>query len=131
MSTVNRGAVISNLRQYSDAARKRAQVEVALSLERMHNHIAALCPYDVQQLDDFHMIEHISTRITPGGLGYEAGFLHDDFAAEGQEDYFIYTEFGTTKMAAQPCVFPARDMEAPRFEQALARALEPRPGDMR
>jgi hypothetical protein len=130
MSTVQRQATVAALRQYSAKARARAEQVVVNSAERMVNLIAGLCPYDKAQLDDFHMIDHIRVRIAPGGLGYEAGFFHDDFAEAGQDDYFIYTEFGTTKMAAQPCVFPARDTEQPRFEAELALAIQPRPGDL-
>jgi hypothetical protein len=126
MSTVNRGAAISTLRQYQRGARLRAEVVVVSSLERMVNSVAAFCPYDVQQLDDFHMVEHIESRISPGGLSYEVGFSEATFAEFGQPPYFIYTEFGTTKMDAQPCVFPARDLEAPRFRRELAAALAPR-----
>jgi hypothetical protein len=131
MSTVNRQAVKSNLRQYSDNARRRVQGVVVRSIERVNNHIAALCPYDFEQRDDFHMVEHITVRIAPGGLSYEAGFDAAEFAKYGQPPYFIYTEFGTTKMDAQPCVFPARDAEAPIFRRELAEALRPRAGDRR
>lgn len=131
MSTVNSRATVSNLRQYSDAAQRRARLVVAQSLERTVNLVAALCPYDADERDDFHMVDHIEVRITGDGLSYEVGFSEATFAKYGQPPYFIFTEFGTTRMAAQPCVFPARDAEAPRFRDELADALRPRPGEGR
>ena len=115
-------AYVQRYRQRSLANARRVTEQ---SLERMHAIALSLCPYDVQELDDFHMIEHLKGELDPSGLGYSVGFDAADFIQAGQEPYFIYTEFGTSKMAAQPCVFPARDQELPRYRRELRNAVKP------
>lgn len=124
-------SVRTGLRGYGEAVKQRARVVVNDSRQRFVNYCAALCPYDLTESDDFHMVEHIRADPLPSGLGYDGGFRSKDFREAGQADYFIFTEFGTTRMSAQPCVFPARDLEEPQFVRELREAMQPRPGDRR
>ena len=75
---------------------------------------AALCPRDTGR-----MLRLLKLRFGGAGLTYTIGWDEADFAAEGVGFYPVYTEFGTTKMAARPCLFPARDLVAPKYRRDL------------
>ncbi|HEU4588142.1 MAG TPA: hypothetical protein VFS11_05825 [Gemmatimonadales bacterium] len=77
-----------------------------------------LCPKDTH-----FMVEHLRLRFTRGRFGYELGWDEADFEAAGLAFYPVYQEFGTSKMAAQPCLFPARNEIRPLFQANLSRVL--------
>lgn len=123
MSTRNTAGVVANLRQYSAKARLRARAVALESMDRTFALAQDLCPRDTG-----FMAAHMRAEPTPSGFGYEVGFREQDFAHAGLDFYPVFTEFGTTKMAAQPCIFPARDAEYPHFRRALKEALKPTRG---
>ncbi len=123
MSTRNTQGVVANLRQYGQAARVRVQAVVVESLERTFTVAQSLCPRDTG-----FMADAMRAELTRKGFGYQVGFEERDFTAAGKPFYPIFTEFGTTKMAAQPCIFPANEAEHPRFRRRLAEALKPSRG---
>jgi HK97 gp10 family phage protein len=126
MSTRNFEAVKSNLRQYDQRARAAARRVVAESMDRTFITAQALCPRATG-----YMADNMRADLSPDGLAYQVGFREGDFVgqtnpATGQvitAFYPLYQEFGTSKMAAQPCIFPARDQERPRFRRELRAAL--------
>lgn len=85
-------------------------------------------------VDTWFMHDHVRLEFTGDRLGYEVGWLDADFAEAGLPFYPIYQEFGTSKMRAQPSLFPAyREAEASfrpavrdLMRHALARALRRR-----
>jgi HK97 gp10 family phage protein len=116
LSVRNVEAVKANLRQYGEGAKARAKVVVQDSADRLYGTAQQLCPVDTG-----FMKAHMLKEFTPAGFGYQVGFRGSDFPTP----YFIYQEFGTRFMPAQPCIFPARDLERPRFRRDLAEALRP------
>lgn len=129
MSTRNLAGVQANLRQYNAGARLRTRAVVLESMDRTFALAQDLCPRDTN-----YMAEHMHADPTPSGFGYEVGFDAADFVGHTNpvngrkitSFYPVFTEFGTVKSPAQPCIFPARDAEAPRFKRALKEALSPR-----
>lgn len=117
MSTRNTKAVIANLRQYGENAKGRAKVVVEQSAERVYQTAQSLCPVDTG-----FMKSQMRKELTPAGFGYQVGFREEDFPGPF---YPIYTEFGTRFMSAQPCIFPAAEVERPRFRAELKEALRP------
>lgn len=119
----NYDAAYLNLAQYPERVRRRARAVVGQSRDRAQAMASALCPYDANELDDFHMIDVLRTVESPSGLSYEIGFFPTDFRSAGQPLYYFYTEYGTSRMAAQPCIRPTREQEYPRFRRELRTAL--------
>jgi HK97 gp10 family phage protein len=79
--------------------------------------------YDLAPKLTFFLADHLRYRLTKDRLAYEIGWKSSDFTSEGFAPYFQYTEFGTSKMAARPCLFPAREEIRPYFRANLSRAL--------
>jgi len=131
MSTRNGGAVANGLRKYGQAALIRAKAAAQESKERTFAIAQDLCPRDTN-----YMADHMRAESTAGGYGYEVGFEESDFVgrvnpANGREItgfYPLYQEFGTQRMSAQPCIFPASEAERPHFRRALREALRPSRG---
>jgi HK97 gp10 family phage protein len=123
LSTKNLAQVQNGLRRYGQQALVRAKGVVQESADRTYAIAQDLCPRDTG-----FMAEHMRETISDSGFGYEVGFREEDFAAAGLEFYPIFTEWGTSRMAAQPCIFPAAATERPRFKRALAEALRPSRG---
>jgi hypothetical protein len=71
------------------------------------------------------MIDVLRAELTPDELGYNVGFDEADFRAAGLDPYFFFTEYGTSRMAAQPCIGPAGDQELPVYLRELRAALRP------
>lgn len=117
------GGVVANLRQYPEDVKANVRVVMRRSMERAYAIAAANCPYDVLELDDFHMIDVLRQEMTEAELGYFVGFLAKDFREAGQPPYYLFTEYGTIKMRAQPCIGPAREQETPRLRRELKGAL--------
>jgi HK97 gp10 family phage protein len=63
--------------------------------------------------------DHIKMFIEADGLIGRVGWKDKDFEEEGEPPYFRFTERGTDKMAARPCVTPARDRIKPEFDHEL------------
>jgi len=83
-----------------------------------HDLTHQLSPYDALELfDDFHMRENIRIETSDDGLSFEVGWREEDFAAEGFAPYYLFQEFGTLHMAAQPSLGPAWNDLEPHFEQ--------------
>jgi HK97 gp10 family phage protein len=57
--------------------------------------------------------------IEQDGLVSRVGWKDADFREKGEPPYFRFTERGTKKMKARPCVTPARDQIRPEFVRAL------------
>lgn len=126
LEATNFDGVIANLRQYPARALPRVKDEIEASRVRTYNLAQTLCPV----LSGF-MRDKMVSESTPEGLGYAVGFRARDFVGQvnpftGQritDFYPFFQEFGTSKMAAQPCIYPARDIERPRLKAAVRRAL--------
>lgn len=129
LGTRNLQAVKANLRQYSVQAKQRARQVVEDSGQRQYERTYELCPVLTG-----HMRDHIQLLYTTEGLGYQIGWEESDFVGNNniytneriRSFYPLYQEFGTRNHPPQPCLFPARDEEAPVFKRNLARALSPR-----
>jgi HK97 gp10 family phage protein len=116
----NARAVISNLRQYGEAARTRAKVVVEQSMERVYATQQSLVAVDTG-----FMKSQTRKELTPQGYGYRVGWDAADFPAAF---YPPFVEFGTRFAPAQPSLLPAFEVEKPRFTQELQAALSPRRG---
>lgn len=123
LSTGNMNDVIRRYERYPEKVLANVRREMAASMERCYATAASLCPYDKEERDSFHMIDVLRQKPYPSGLGYEVGFKASDFREAGQDFYPPYTEYGTSKMAAQPCIGPAREEERPRLRRALREAV--------
>jgi len=123
LSTKNTAQVQNMLRRYGQVAIVRAKAVVQQSADRTFAMAQDLCPRDTG-----FMAEHMRKDVSESGLAYEVGFREEDFTAAGKDFYPVHQEFGTSKMAAQPCIFPAAAAERPRFKRALADALRPSRG---
>lgn len=81
-----------------------------------------LAPFDTGRMSRL-----VRTVYTADGLGFETGWSAADFAAEGEPFYPPFQEFGTSRMAAQPSLYPAfRETERayrPKMKSLYARAL--------
>ena len=118
MQTRNAAGVIANMH----AADRRVQATVRRTVRDAgfaeYSLAYGLCPVDTGFMQD-----NLTLEFLPSELGYELGWKEEDFAREGKPSYFIFTEFGTTKMAAQPALFPARDAVRPQFRSRLRRNI--------
>lgn len=115
LSTRNVRGVVANLFKVDEEAQRAIRVTVDKYGHETHALAVALCPFDTG-----FMQEHLNLKFTEQGLGYEVGWEEQDFLDAGLPFYPIYQEFGTTKMAAQPCLFPAHAATRPRFTRALS-----------
>lgn len=131
LSTRNLNAVIAGLRQYERESIGRAQVATTQYLERLYNTAQLLCP-----VASGYQKEHMRAELTPNGLGCQLGFEESDFVGQTNPatgevityPYFITNEFGNADGThpAQPCIFPARAQEEPRYLRDLKEAIRPR-----
>lgn len=82
----------------------------------MHDLTFQLSPYDALELNDtFHMRENIRIETDDDGLGVDVGWRHEDFTNEGFAPYYLFQEFGTLYMPAQPSLGPAASELEPLF----------------
>jgi len=89
---------------------ERARKLVADYGQHLHDLTFQLSPYDALELyDDFHMREHIDVQTYEEGsvFGFETGWRAEEFRAEGFAPYYLFQEFGTVLMPAQPSLTPA------------------------
>ncbi len=119
LSTRNVKGVVANLFARDAQAQKDIRRETTKSGRRVFEVAVALCPFDT----GFEQ-EHLQLTYTEQGFGFEVGWDEADFIAAGLPFYPLYTEFGTTKMAAQPCLFPAHALERPRYQRNISRAVQ-------
>lgn len=118
LSTRNLKGVVANL----FAADRRAQRAITQLVRRYgvatHDLARALCPVDTG-----FMRSQLRLRMTEQGYGYEVGWDASDFDAAGLPFYPLFVEFGTSRMAARPSLFPAEQAIRPQFTAALRRAV--------
>jgi HK97 gp10 family phage protein len=114
LSTRNTRGVIANM----FAADRRVQAAVKRSVRDAgfseYQIAYGLCPVDTGFMQD-----NLTLEFHPSELSYELGWKEEDFTAAGLGFYPIFVEFGTSKMAAQPSLFPARDAVRPEFRTKL------------
>jgi HK97 gp10 family phage protein len=65
----------------------------------------------------------IKLRFSEGKLSYTVGWIEEDFTREGKPFYPLYVEFGTSRMAARPTLFPASQEERPKLASELSTLL--------
>ncbi len=131
MSARNGGAVANGLREYSQAALVRAKAAVQKSKERVFAIAQGLCPRDTN-----YMVDHMRAESISAGNGWEVGFQGSDFVGKvnpvtGKKITYFYpriNEFGGRVQPAQPCIFPAFELERPHFRRVLREALKPSRG---
>jgi HK97 gp10 family phage protein len=112
------------------AADRRAQRE-ARTLTRKRGEFARdltrfFCPVDTG-----FMQSHVRLEMSGDGLTFQVGWSAADFTSAGLPFYPPFQEFGTSRMRAQPSLFPAyreteaafRDDVKDFYRGALARAL--------
>lgn len=118
MSTRNISGVAANLRSF-DADLK---VEVRRLAQKHGKLVQArtreLCAYDTGFMHD-----NVRAELTPNGYGFEVGWRDEDFTARGFAFYPIFVEFGTSKMVAQPALFPAAAEDRPKYQRDLSAAI--------
>lgn len=118
LSTRNLKGVVANVHARDRQLQKETKALVTRTGRQEHDLAVALCPFDTG-----FMQQHLNIRFSEQGYGYELGWQAADFTAAALPFYPPYQEFGTTKMPAQPCLFPARDYYRPRFQANLRRAV--------
>jgi HK97 gp10 family phage protein len=74
-------------------------------------------------VDTGWMVEHRHIRLTPSGLGFDAGWDASDFLGQGLAFYPFFQEFGTRFMNAQPSLGPAYEYIVPEFKQNVSDIL--------
>lgn len=114
--TTNLAVVVQALTQYGDTKEKQVRDVMAGSLERVYGRQQSLCAEDTGRMK--RLTRH---ELSEDGKRYEMGFVATDFHTEGQDGYFAFVEFGTSKMVAQPSVRPAFFEEEPRLLNDLRR----------
>lgn len=124
VGTRNRRALSARFRSTDARLQKEGRQLVVKYGEKQFKLTRELCPVGSRT---YKLGEHehkpgdlrrrIRLRYSDDGLSYEVGWREEDFIEVGEDPYFIFTEFGTRFMKAQPCVFPARDRTAPQFKR--------------
>jgi HK97 gp10 family phage protein len=74
----------------------------------------ASAPGEPPKSDTGYLASHITTVLDADGLGA---------SVESQSDYSKSLEFGTSKMAARPFLFPSFERLKPRIKERIAQAL--------
>ncbi len=118
LSTRNKAGVIANL----FSAQKRSVSAIKRTV-RGAGFAEYSIAYGLVPVDTGFMQDHLTLEFSPSELGYELGWKQDDFTAAGLSFYPPHLEFGTSKMAAQPSLFPARDTVRPEFQRNLRRDI--------
>lgn len=75
--------------------------------------------------DSGFMAENVEIHYTRDQMTSEVGWDEENFIANSPTKRFypIYVEFGTSRNAAQPSLFPAMEQARPYYEQNLRDAL--------
>lgn len=79
--------------------------------------------YDLAPKRTGYMASKLRLEFTPEQYGYDLGYHAEDFEPFGLRFYPVDQEFGTSKMAAQPSLFPARAETRPEFQRDLSALL--------
>jgi HK97 gp10 family phage protein len=74
----------------------------------------------ISPVDTGFMRDHIKKRVTERGYAVSIGWEAEDFESAGLQFYPPFVELGTSRMPAQPTIWPAYDEVAPQFEQDLS-----------
>jgi HK97 gp10 family phage protein len=119
MSSVNTGALKLALGRAREEILAEARAVVAETAERVRARAYELAPVDTG-----FMREQIKVRTSPGGYVYEVGYDEADFEAAGLPGYFVFQEFGTSKMPAQPHLFRAAEEGRQFFAREMERRLK-------
>lgn len=118
LSTRNTSGVIANM----FAADKRAVSAIKRTVRDTgfaeYSIALGLVPRDTG-----FMADNLTLEFLPSELGYELGWSEEDFTAAGLAFYPVFQEFGTSRMPAQPSLFPARDTVRPQFHANLRRNI--------
>lgn len=122
----NATGVVANFhaaqREVPDAVRV-----VIRTAARAHRKLAqSLAPYRTGRLK-----RSITSRLSEQGLAYTVFPDPEVFRREGQPPYFIFQEFGTIKMAAQPYLLPSYRTMAPIVRRDTAAAVRRSVNSMR
>jgi HK97 gp10 family phage protein len=133
MATRNAAGLVANLYAMRDEIADDARELVAETGAREYQRA-----YDLAPKDTGFMAEQLRLEFSEQGYTYELGYHEADFTAAGFAFYPLYQEFGTSTMAAQPSLFPARAEIRPEFQRDLrallrnaARNVKRRPGARR
>lgn len=114
----NASGVVANLHKYDALIRGEIEKEVLDSAEAVKAETQRLCAFDTGFMHD-----HVTAYISPGVLSYEVGWSADDFSEAGHPFYPPFLEFGTSRMPAQPALFPAYAAERPVFQRRVREAV--------
>lgn len=110
--------LVANLYARDRAAQTAIRRVVRRNGVAQHERARTLAPVDTGFLRS-----QLRLTFSEQGLVYAVGWRDRDFTDAGLAPYFYYTEFGTSRMAPRPCLFPARDAQAPVFRAELRDAL--------
>lgn len=114
----NASAIVANF-YAADERAQRAIRRVVKTHGKLTKELAQfLCPVDTG-----FMRAHLRTIFSNDGYSYQTGWLEEEFTKAGLPFYPPFQEFGTSKMAAQPCLFPADAHVRPQFTVDLRARL--------
>lgn len=101
--------------------------QVVKTSARAHRNLAkSLAPFDTGRLK-----RSIVSQLSEQGLSYLVFPDPEVFRKEGQPPYFIFQEFGTIKMTAQPYLLPSHRTMAPIVRRDVAAAIRREVNSMR
>jgi HK97 gp10 family phage protein len=118
LSTRNLLAVVRNLFAAEKDLVFASQVAVQDAAERVYQRA-----YDLAPKRTYFMVEHLRMETSPDALTFEVGYREQDFTGAGFAFYPVFVEFGTTRMAAQPHLFPASEEVRPHFQRTMQRLV--------
>lgn len=125
LSFRNQQALVANLQGADRILATEIRVIVRNAGELCREFTQALVPIDTSFMHD-----HVKTLYSDDGRVFETGWDEADFAAAGLAFYPIYVEFGTSKMQAQPSLYPAYQEVKPIFladiQDAIRASIERR-----
>lgn len=101
---------LNRIERYSAEAQKQVKLEIQKSVYQIASEARKAAPVDTGGL---------RSSIT-GSSNAKAGFVG---TVKATAEYAAFVEFGTSKMPAQPFLFPAAEAERPYFESAIRRAV--------
>lgn len=118
LSFRNEAAIAANFRGADQVLVREVKAVVRNAGYLVVDFARALVPIDTSFMHD-----HVGVVFSPDGRVFEAGWDEADFDAAGLPFYPLYVEFGTSKMAAQPSLYPAYKEVQPIFLADLRDAV--------
>lgn len=118
LSIRNVSAVIANIK----ASDVRIQRTVRKHVKRVGEDVFAVA-YSLCPVDTGFMQDHLTLQFTPKGLGFEVGWIEDDFRLAGLPFYPPFVVFGTVNQAPQDPLTPAYNQHVPPFQDDLSAAI--------